>query len=144
MKIETKLLESKTLIDTKVSLKHLIDRAVDLIALNHVHIQGTIYRNYDEVTLDLNVSCEVVQKCTISLKPVTYPLTFKSDIIFSNDLEIYDYVPTDIIDLDEIIFADILLHKEPNVYHEDANKEMFQDKKEPHPAFKALKEQYKD
>ena|SRR5690554_5846512 len=144
MKIETKLLESKTLIDNELSLKHLIDKAVDLIALNNVHIKGVIYRNYDEVTLDLDVSCEVVQKCTITLKPVTYPLNFKSDIIFSNDLEIYDYVPEAIIDLDEIIFADILLHKELNVYHEDANKELFQDKKQPHPAFKTLKEQYKD
>jgi len=144
MKIETKLLESKTLIDSPIDLNYLINDAADIISLNDVNVKGTIYRRYDEVTFNLTVTLDVVQKCTYTLKPVTYPLTFDTEILFSNDLETYDYVPTDIIDLDEVIFAEILLHKEVNVYHESANPSDFEDPKETHPAFKSLKEKYKD
>ncbi|MBG0762370.1 hypothetical protein IY230_01930 [Acholeplasma laidlawii] len=144
MKIETKLLESKTLIDSLFDLNYLIDDATDIISLNNVNVKGTIYRKYDEVTFNLTVTLEVVQKCTYTLKPVTYPLSFDTEILFSNDLEIYDYVPIDIIDLDEVIFAEILLHKEPNVYHESANPSDFEEPKKTHPAFNSLKEKYKD
>ena len=144
MKLETKLLESKTLIDTTIDLSHLIERSVDLIALNNVQIKGTIYRQYDEVQCDLSVQLEVVQKCTYTLQAVHYPLEFDCIINFSNDEETYDYIPQDIIDLDEVIFAEILLYKEPNVYHESASGEAFQLAQEPHPAFKSLKEKKKD
>lgn len=144
MKLETKLLESKTLIDTTLDLSHLIERGIDLIALNNVQIKGTIYRQYDEVKFDLTVQLEVVQKCTYTLEPVHYPLEFDCVINFSNDEETYDYIPEEIIDLDEVIFAEILLYKEPNVYHESASPEAFQLVKEPHPAFKSLKEKKKE
>jgi uncharacterized protein len=144
MKLETKLLESKTLIDTTIDLSHLIERGIDLIALNNVHIKGTINRQFDEVKFDLTVQLEVVQKCTYSLKPVHYPLEFDCIINFSNDPETYDYIPQDIIDLDEVIFAEILLYKEPNVYHESASAEAFQIEHQTHPAFKSLKEKKKE
>ena len=144
MKLEVKLLESKTLIDRTLNLNNLIDEASDLIKLNNVHIKGVILRNYDEVTLDLTINLEVIQKCTYTLKPVAYPLTFESLLHFSNDLEVYDYVPVDIIDLDEVIFAEILLHKEPNVYHESSNNKDFKAPKTPHPAFKDLKDKFED
>lgn len=144
MKLETKLLDAKTLIDTTIDLKHLIDNDIDLIALNNVHVKGTIYRVYDEVQLDLNVVLEVVQKCTITLKPVNYPLSFEVVINFSNDEATYDYIPTDIIDLDAVIFAEIMLHKALNVYHESADLDAFVAPKEIHPAFKSLKEKKKD
>lgn len=144
MKIATKLLQSKTLIDTTLDLKHLIDNSVDLIELINIHIKGTIYRHFDNVTLNLNVTLDVVQKCAHTLKPVKYPLSFDTNINFSDDLEIYDYMPTDIIDLDEVIFAEILMHKELNVYHESANQDAFEEPKKVHEAFKDLKEKYED
>jgi uncharacterized protein len=144
MKLETKLLESKTLIDTTIDLSHLIERGIDLIALNNVRIKGVIHRQFDEVKFDLSVQLEVVQKCTYTLKPVHYPLEFDCIINFSNDEETYDYIPQDIIDLDEVIFAEILLYKEPNVYHESASADEFQLEHQPHPAFKSLKEKKKE
>ena len=70
-----------TLIDSLFDLNYLIDDATDIISLNNVNVKGTIYRKYDEVTFNLTVTLEVVQKCTYTLKPVTYPLSFDTEIL---------------------------------------------------------------
>lgn len=143
MKINVRTLEPFSSIQTNIDLSHLIEKAADLIALNHVMIKGTLKKDYDTVLLRMNVTVDVVQKCAISLLPVTYPLDFDSEIIFSENIDIMDYVLEDVIDLDEIIFAEILLEKEPFVYHESADRDAFDEVEEERSVFKDLKDIYK-
>jgi len=143
MKIDVRTLEPFSSIQSEIDLSHLVEKAADLIALDHVYIKGTLKKEYDTVILHMNVSLDVVQKCAISLLPVTYPLSFDSEIIFSENIEIMDYILEEVIDLDEIIFAEILLEKEPYVYHEDADRDSFDEEDEGHSAFKDLKNIYK-
>jgi len=140
MKLIVKELEKQTSIEEILNLDALIDDASDLIGLKDVKVSGTIERSYDEVVLDLTVDLNVVQKCARTLKPVTYPLVFDTEIIFSKDEKTYDYLLTNVIDLDELIFAEILLEKEPFVYDEDAVDPIDESKGQGHPAFQSLKD----
>jgi len=140
MKLIVKELEKQTSIEEVLNLDAFIDEASDLIGLKDVKVSGTIERSYDEVVLDLTVDLDVVQKCARTLKPVTYPLVFDTEIIFSKDENTYDYLLTDVIDLDELIYAEILLEKEPFVYDEDAIDPIDESKGQGHPAFQSLKD----
>lgn len=140
MKLLVKELEPITAINQQIDLSNFVQNVEDLIELNNVIIKGTIYKKIDEIKFNLEIEADVVQKCAISLLPVDYKLAFDTEFIFSEDEEKYDYVLTDEIDLGQVIFAEILLNKEPYVYHEDADQNMFlEPEKEGHPAFKDLK-----
>ncbi|VEU82294.1 YceD family protein [Acholeplasma hippikon] len=143
MKIIVKELEPVTSINQGLDLSTLIPNAEDLVALNNVQVEGKIYKKQGEVKFNLEVKAEVVQKCTISLLPVTYDLAFDTELTFSEDEETYDYILEDEIDLGQVIFAEILIEKEPFVYHESADLDKFlEPEKTGHPAFEGLKKKY--
>lgn len=140
MKLIVKELEALTSINQELDLSTYVLNAEDLVALNHVRVEGTIHKKIGEVKFNLNIKAEVVQKCTISLLPVSYEIDFDTQFIFSKDEENYDYILEDEIDLGQVIFAEILIEKEPFVYHESADMNMFlEPEKTGHPAFEGLK-----
>lgn len=141
MKIIVKELEPTTSIDMMLDLKGFIHNSVDLDALNDVNVVGNILKDDETVVLELHVTANVIQKCARTLKPVHYPLAFDTEIVFSKDEDILDYILEETIELDAIIFAEILLEKEPFVYHESADENAFEEpKKDSHPAFESLKD----
>lgn len=133
-------LESLTSIDVNLDLTEYVPNVIDLIDLKDVNVKGTIDKEYDAVIFELQIEALVVQKCNISLKPVSYPISFETRIIYSKNEEIMDFILEDEIDFSTLVFSEILLEKEPVVYHEDADLDRFKEaEKKGHPAFQALK-----
>ncbi|MBN3490296.1 hypothetical protein JV173_02090 [Acholeplasma equirhinis] len=139
MKLIVKELEKLTSIEETLNLNSFLNESVDLIELKDVLVRGKILKSFEEVKLNLAVNLTVIQKCARTLLPVTYPLEFETEIIYSKDDKTYDYYLSDTIDLDQIIFAEILLEKEPFVYHESAKDYIDESEGSGHPAFQALK-----
>lgn len=141
MKILIKELEPVTSIDYQLDLNDYVQNVVDLVSIEDCRVQGKIYKEIDSVRLDLKIDAKITQKCAITLKPVPYNLSFETEIIYSNDKDNMDYALEDEIHLSDIVFAEILVEKEVNVYHETANPDLFKDDREKgHPAFEALKD----
>jgi|SRR5690554_3746435 len=140
MILSLKDLEKVTSINVELDLTSYLEDAVDLIALNNVLVTGTVELAHEKAVLDLSIRVEVVQKCARSLKPVPYDLNFKTTIVFSNDLDAYDFVYQDDINLSDLVFAEIMLEKEPVVYHQ-AHQAIYKEEDEAsgHPAFQVLK-----
>ncbi len=139
MIIEVKTLEPLSSIDVDLNLEDYVQASSDLISLSPCLVKGRIKKDFETVTLRLNIQVDVVQKCALTLKPVAYDLAFETEVIFSKNIDILDYYLEDVIDLNQLVFAEILLEKEPFVYHESADHSLFEEKKEGHPVFKGLK-----
>lgn len=139
MIIEVKTLEPLSSIDVNLDLEAYVKDSSDLISLSPCLVKARIKKDFETVTFNLNITVDIVQKCAISLKPVSYDLAFETEIVFSKNIEILDYFLEDQIDLNQLVFAEILLEKEPFVYDESADHSLFEEKQEGHPAFKGLK-----
>ena len=142
MIIIVKELESTNKINQELDIKYLIDPKSDLYGIDNLKVSGVITKNYGTVKMNLEYDMIVRQKCARTLKEVSYPLQFTSEALFSSeDNQEYDYILEDTIDLNQFSFAEILLEKEPFVYHESSNEADFDEPEKPiHPAFEILKE----
>lgn len=133
-------LEPVTSIKASVELADFITEDSDLINIDHTMVEGKIAYDSDTVIFDVEVKTTLTQKCAITLLPVTYDLSFHAEIVFSNDIEIYDYVLEDPIDFRPILYAYIVTEKPYTVFHPSADREAFEKKQESHPAFEGLKD----
>lgn len=144
MKLIVKDMKQKTSINETLDLSKYVKESIDLISINDCRVKGFINKDFNTLTFLLNIKANIVQKCNITLLPVSYDLSFDTEIIYSDDLEIMDYYLPEYIILEELVYAEIILEKEPAVYHKDANLDEFTNKDKGHHAFKVLKEMVKE
>jgi uncharacterized protein len=142
MKIYTQQIKDRYVIDEKIDYQHYIQNSLDILSISETHVTGTIFYALEEVVAKLHVQTQLTMACAKTLKPVDVPLNFEVDLVFGQSVDA-EYPLTNPIELDDIIFGQILSEKPYTVYHLDAKDANFEEKKGPHPAFKDLDKLYK-
>lgn len=101
----------------------------DIKEISDVKIIGSIEEEGPSYIVNLNIKCELTLTCAVSLKDVKYPIDINiNEIISENDenIEIFDKIVNNSIDLVPIIWQNILMEvpirvvspdiKEENIY----------------------------
>lgn len=130
-------LEDTTSISEIVDYQAHLKNVVDLIAIEPTKVTGELIKDVNQVIARLKIETRLTQACAITLKPVQYPLSFETEIIFG-DNDNADYCLTNPIELTDIIFGYICIEKPYVVYHKDARPEEQEEERTPHPAFADL------
>ena len=130
-------------VNYELDLSKFLDKMPDVKAISMVKVMGNGYElGFDEYVFSLDVKCELVMTCAISLEDVKYPLEFHTDEIFkteNNDGDDINLV-TNVVDLDEVILSNIIMRipmkvvKEGMTFDSDDEKEEYIN-----PAFANLK-----
>lgn len=130
-------------VNYELDLSEFLDKMPDVKAISMVKVMGNGYElGFDEYVFSLDVKCELVMTCAISLEEVKYPLEFHTDEIFkteNNDGDDINLV-TNVVDLDEVILSNIIMRipmkvvKEGMTFNSDDEKEEYIN-----PAFADLK-----
>ncbi len=99
-------------VNYELDLSNSLDKMPDVKAISMVKIMGNGYElGFDEYVFSLDVKCELIMTCAISLEDVKYPLEFHTDEIFkteNNDGDDVNLV-TNEVNLDEVILANIIM-----------------------------------
>ena len=99
-------------VNYELNLSEYLDKMPDVKAISMVKIMGNGYElGFDEYVFSLDVKCELIMTCAISLEDVKYPLEFHTDEIFkteNNDGDDVNLV-TNVVDLDEVILSNIIM-----------------------------------
>ncbi len=99
-------------VNYELDLSNSLDKMPDVKAISMVKIMGNGYElGFDEYVFSLDVKCELIMTCAISLEDVKYPLEFHTDEIFkteNNDGDDVNLV-TNVVDLDEVILSNIIM-----------------------------------
>lgn len=125
----TKLLYSQTdkiLIDDTITIpKEYLEKS-DIKDISKVVIKGEITSDEVETVINLNIKCDLTLTCSVSLKDVKYPVDIDiEEIIGENDenLENFDKIINNSIDLVPIIWQNILLEVPIRVVSPDVKEE---------------------
>ncbi len=96
----------------------------DLFGIGPVSISGTfmVANNDNEYRFSIDVSCELVMACAITLEEILVPLAFTTELVFARKLDDDDQLPIEgiTIDLDPYVFAEILVEKPMRVVKDGA------------------------
>ena len=133
-------LETVTPINEEVKLNDLLNKESDILKVNHCLVTGVVKKEGKNVVFDININANLDLACSLTLKPVPYDLIFDAEIIFSDDIELQDFVLENPIDLRPYILAYIITEKPITIYHPDADQAEFEKKEEAHSAFASLKD----
>ncbi|HHT55520.1 MAG TPA: hypothetical protein GX012_03045 [Acholeplasma sp.] len=138
MTIYPSLIENVLNINEKINFNHKIKDRNDIIKIEDSNIIGVAKWQDKNLLIDLNIDVELTLASTRTLKPIKHHLKFPLNLIFGDHKEA-DFVLTNEIDLDEIIFGHIILEKPLSIYTEDEEL-LVENKKTVHPAFEKLKD----
>lgn len=136
--IKVKDLIEPKIIEEQLDLNALIQKDHDIIRFDRVFIKGVISNHLQSISVSLWVQADLILPCARTLKEVAHSLAFDLDVTFANNNE-SDYPLTSEIDLESLVYANILVEKPFVVYHDDSSDEAFK-VKEPkvNPAFADL------
>lgn len=138
MTIYPSLIESVLNINEKINFNHKIKDRNDIIEIKDSNIIGVAKWQDKNLLIDLNIDVELTLASTRTLKPIKHQLKFPLNLIFGEHEEA-DFVLTNEIELDEIIFGHIILEKPLSIYNEDEEL-LVKNEKTVHPAFEKLKD----
>lgn len=139
MKIYTSQIDGIKKIDKFFDFSNLIDKNNDILEIGECHVTGSIIPGYEELDLNIDINVDLVLASSRSLKPVNHHLSFNLVLNFGNGKEA-DFVLSNEIDLEEIVFAHILLEKPLTIFLPDEKPNDEEEKKGINPAFKELKD----
>ena len=131
MKIDlTKLFYNETdRIDIKDSIIIPVDYYKDnkdIKDISKVEIEGDISENGENYSVNLNIKCNLTLVCSVSLKDVIYPIDINIEEIIGengNNLEDFDKIINNSIDLLPIIWQNILVEVPIRVVSPDIEEE---------------------
>lgn len=105
--------------------EYLNEDLVDLIGISPVDIEGSFQyvEEEDRYVFSIVVDCTLTMACAITLDPLEVPLRFETDLEFGHEITDDNTLPIEgaTIDLDPVVFANILIEKpmrvlSPNAY----------------------------
>ena len=103
---------------------YLTEDMADLIGISLADISGSFryLKDEDQYLFDVVVDCTLTMACAITLAPVEVPLHFETDLVFGHEITDDNTLPIEgsTIDLDPVIFANILVEKPMRVVSPDA------------------------
>ena len=100
------------------------DDLIDFIDISLVSVSGSfrVIEAFAEYVFDVKVNCTLTIACAITLKPVEVPLEFETSLKFSTSLvddSVY-LIEGNTVDLDPVIWANILIERPMRVVSDDA------------------------
>ena len=98
----------------------------DVKDISDVKIEGNIEEEGPSYVVNLNIKCELTLTCAVSLKEIKYPIDIDiNEIISENDenIEIFDKIVNNSIDLVPIIWQNILMEVPIRVVSPDVKEE---------------------
>lgn len=138
MTIYPNLIENVLNINEKINFKHKLKDRNDIIEIEDSFVVGLVKWQDKNLLINLNVDVLLTLASTRTLKPIKHHLKFPINLIFG-DHEEADFIITEEIQLDEIIFGHIILEKPLSIYNEDEEL-LVKNEKNVHPAFEKLKD----
>lgn len=109
-------LSDVTPIDQHVDLNYLLKPDDDIVKIDDCYVKGVVKKQDNAVIFDINISTNLQLTCAQTFKTIPYDLDFDAQIVFSDNIEIYDYVLEDPIDLRPYLLAYIITEKPQVVY----------------------------
>lgn len=125
-------------VNEELDFKEEIKSRNDIINIDKTNVTGTIFWGEDILIASLNVDVKLVLASTRTLKPIDYHLKFPLNLIFGEHDEA-DFILTNEIALNEIIFGHIILEKPLSIFDEE-EEIVIKKEKTVHPAFQSLKD----
>ncbi|PKL00110.1 MAG: hypothetical protein CVV56_07830 [Tenericutes bacterium HGW-Tenericutes-1] len=100
------------------------DDLVDLIDISDVSVSGSfqVLEAFEQYLFDVKIQCTLTLACAISLKPVEVPMDFETTLSFATSLvddSVY-LIEGNTVDLDPVVWANILIEKPMRVVASDA------------------------
>ncbi len=97
---------------------------IDLIDISDVEVSGSfqVIEAFEQYLFDLTIKCTLTLACAITLQPVDVPMNFQTSVIFSKtfvDDSVY-LIEGNTVDLDPIVWSNILIEKPMKVVAENA------------------------
>lgn len=103
----------------------------DLVGISPVQVSGsyTVQELGNRFVFDLQIRCDCTMLCAITLEEVTIPLDFETTLEFAEKVTDDNTFPIQgtTIDLDPIIFAEILVEKPMKVLSQNAYQDYVED-----------------
>lgn len=123
-----KLAKSDNLLDFTLDLNRFVtEEQEDLVGLSKTRVTGDfVYDDVNEIfDFNLRIQTTLTMLCALTLKEVKVPLDFTSSLSFStayvdDDTHVIDGIT---IDIDQYIYAEILIEKPMKVYSPHAREE---------------------
>ncbi|MDD4354656.1 MAG: hypothetical protein PHP61_01990 [Candidatus Izemoplasmatales bacterium] len=101
----------------------------DLVGISPVQVSGTyfVHEADNRYIFDLRIRCHCIMLCAVTLEEVTVPLDFETILEFSEKItDDYTFpIQGTTIDLDPIIFSEILVEKPMRALSPNANQKDF-------------------
>lgn len=120
-------LEDKIVIDNTIDIPKKLLQGTEINDISEIKVVGEIFsHDSDNFEINLNIKCNLVLTCSISLKPVDYNIDIEiNDIIGENDenLEENNKIINNTIDLIPIIWQNIILEVPLKVISPDVTPE---------------------
>ena len=119
-------LEDEIIIDSNITIPKEYLENSDINDISEVKTSGVVIPNGDNYELNLNIKCNLVLTCSISLMPVDYNIDIDiSEILGENDenLEENNKIINNTIDLIPIIWQNIILEVPLKVVSPDVKTE---------------------
>lgn len=106
---------------------YITEDLIDFIDISKVSISGSfrVLEAFSEYVFDVTVKCTLTLACALTLKPVEVPLEFETSLTFATTLiddSVY-LIEGNTINLDAVIWANILIEKPMRVVSDDAYNE---------------------
>lgn len=100
------------------------DDLIDLIDISDVSVSGSfqVLEAFEQYLFDVKIQCTLTLACAISLKPVEVPMEFETTFSFATSLiddSVY-LIEGNTVDLDPVVWANILIEKPMRVVANDA------------------------
>ncbi|MBP5342395.1 DUF177 domain-containing protein [bacterium] len=135
-------------IDETISFKNKIDD-VEFLDIEDVKVKGKFNMiERDSVNFSLNISTVITSPCVITLDPVKVLVDFDTDLLYTFKVTDDDSFPIidNMIDMDEVIWGEIILHMPLRVIKEGAEYEIQDEVKveKENPFSKLLNEQMEE
>ncbi len=142
MKFTIHELKEKALLEFTHDYTNHLKNTVDILKIEPANIKCTNQWIENELYMKVQLDVNMDLACAITLKPVPYEMHLECEIVFG-DSEDADFLLTDPLELTDILFGYIVSEKPYTIYHPDADKTSFDEKRSPHPAFADLDKTFK-
>lgn len=129
--------------DLSLDFKHRLKDQTLMYDIDLVRVTGQVqFLQSRYVHFDLDIETTLTLPCAITLKPVSYPLSFKIEEDVSDTSDAEYQIVEDKINLGDIIWGAIIPMIPMQVYAEDAPRDLYEEEPKVNEVFAQLKDHF--